>query len=221
MKQITRVVLVFLVGLGCVNCSEQPESNFPEEPPAIEVAITSSSNSNESISSEPESEAVDEPLSIPDKPLSEDGPWLIINSSQGLYALNPDGSGLTQFEDGMDAIPDPPQFAAAQRGRLFAYHRNGGEKNDTAVNIVDFPSLKLVAEIPLFTYSDEPDWNALRAIQEYQSMAFSPDGRYLAFMGVIGGPTSDLYTYSIESDKVTQLTDGRTQGYQPAWSPDG
>ncbi|MCD6356910.1 MAG: PD40 domain-containing protein, partial [Anaerolineaceae bacterium] len=68
---------------------------------------------------------------------------------------------------------------------------------------------------------DNPDVSAVRAILDKESLAFSPDGRQLAFMGAIDGPTSDLYLYSLESGKLLQLTDGRTQGYQPVWSPDG
>jgi hypothetical protein len=221
MKQITRVVLVFLVGLCCISCGEQPESNVTEVSPAIDAVITSRSDSSKSSSAEPESETVEEPVSIPDKPLSEVGPWLIINSSQGLFALNPDGSGLTQFVEGMVELPNTDQIIAALRGGYIAYHKSGGNENDTAIHIIAFPSLELVADIPLFTYSDEPDWNAVRAIQDWQSMAFSPDGSQLAFMGVIDGPTSDLYRFSLESRELLQLTTGRTQGYQPVWSPDG
>ena len=221
MKQITRVVLVLLVGLGCISCGEQPESNITEESPAIDAAITSRSDSSESSSAEPESETVEEPLNIPDKPLSEDGPWLIINSSQGLFAINPDGSGLTQFVESMVQFPKPEQITAAQRGGYIAYHGSGGNENDTTIHIISFPSLELVADIPLFAYGDEPDWNAVRAIRDWQSMAFSPDGSQLAFMGLIDGPTSDLYRYSLESRELLQLTTGRTQGYQPVWSPDG
>ena len=221
MKQIFRLSLVVFVVLSSISCGSQPESNINEESSSNISVPDTDSNSKEITTAEADPENVDESLGIPDKPLSEDGPWLIMNSSQGLFAINPDGSGLTQFVESMVQLPKPEQITAAKRGGYIAYHGSGGNENDTAIHIVDFPSLELVAEIPLFTYSNEPDWNALRAIQEYQSMAFSPDGRYLAFMGVIDGPTSDLYTYSLESDKVTQLTDGRTQGYKTVWSPDG
>jgi len=221
MKQMFRLSLVVFVVLSSISCGSQPESNINEESSSNISVPDTNSNSKEITTVEEYPENVDESQGIPDKPLSEDGPWLIINSSQGLFAINPDGSGLTQFVESMVQFPKPEQITAAQRGGYIAYHGSDGNENDTTIHIVDFPSLELVAEIPLFTYSNEPDWNALRAIQEYQSMAFSPDGRYLAFMGVIGGPTSDLYTYSLESDKVTQLTDGRTQGYKTVWSPDG
>jgi hypothetical protein len=43
----------------------------------------------------------------------------------------------------------------------------------------------------------------------------------IAFMGVIDGPTSDLYLYNLDSQETNRLTDGPSQAYQPVWSPDG
>jgi hypothetical protein len=220
-KQIFRIIIIFFVGFSTVSCGLQPESNTSEGTLSNEAALASESNSKESPSIELDTETIGESLSIPDKPLSEEGPWLIIDSWQGLFAINPDGSGLTQFVEVMVESQSIDQLVASQRGGYFAYHESSGNENDTAIHIVSFPSGKLITDIPLFIYSDDPDWNALRAVQYEQSMAFSPDGRHLAFMGVIDGPTSDLYLYTLESGKLLQLTDGRTQGYQPVWSPDG
>jgi hypothetical protein len=50
--------------------------------------------------------------------------------------------------------------------------------------------------------------------------AWAPDGTMLAFTGLIEGPTSDLYVYSVASDDVTRLTDGPSQAYNLHWSPD-
>ncbi|MGZ8456053.1 MAG: peptidase S9 [Gemmatirosa sp.] len=50
--------------------------------------------------------------------------------------------------------------------------------------------------------------------------AWSPDGRYIAFSGNVGG-ISDLYLYDLQGDRVEQLTRGREAELQPAWSPDG
>ncbi len=50
--------------------------------------------------------------------------------------------------------------------------------------------------------------------------AWSPDGRTIAFAGSVGGMT-DLYTYDLESEALTQLTDDKYADLQPAWSPDG
>jgi hypothetical protein len=67
----------------------------------------------------------------------------------------------------------------------------------------------------------DPNFEVARAISELQSIAWSPDGRQLAFMGAMNGPTSDLYLFSLASGDIVQLTDGPSQGIRPVWSPDG
>jgi len=221
MKQIFRLSLVVFVVLSSISCGSQPESNINEESSSNISVPDTDSNSKETTTAEADPENVDEAPGIPDKPLSEDGPWLIIDSWQGLFAVNPDGSGLTQFADGMVESPFINQLIAAPSGGYFAYQENDGNLTDTAIRIISFPTRDLIVEIPLFSNSDNPDASAERAILYEESMAFSPDGGQLAFMGVIEDPTSDLYRYSLESGDLLQLTNGPTQGYQPVWSPDG
>ena len=50
--------------------------------------------------------------------------------------------------------------------------------------------------------------------------AWSPNGRYLAFSGSVGG-ISDLYVFDLETSEITQLTDDKFADLQPTWSPDG
>jgi Tol biopolymer transport system component len=50
--------------------------------------------------------------------------------------------------------------------------------------------------------------------------AWSPDGRYIAFSGTMGGMT-DLYLYDLEANEVRQLTNDPNADFHPAWSPDG
>ncbi|MEQ1855961.1 MAG: BamA/TamA family outer membrane protein [Longimicrobiales bacterium] len=50
--------------------------------------------------------------------------------------------------------------------------------------------------------------------------AWSPDGRYIAFSGSVGG-ISDLFLYDIEAATTIRLTDDKFADLQPAWSPDG
>jgi hypothetical protein len=60
------------------------------------------------------------------------------------------------------------------------------------------------------------------ALGDYDNVAWQPgEGKLLAFMGALNGPTSDLYLYDTESGEITQLTDGLSQGVFPTWSPDG
>jgi WD40 repeat protein len=52
-------------------------------------------------------------------------------------------------------------------------------------------------------------------------LAWSPDGRYLAFAGQMDGPSSDLYDYDVAAQTITRLSDGPEQIQSIAWSPDG
>jgi hypothetical protein len=63
---------------------------------------------------------------------------------------------------------------------------------------------------------------ATYAIRDYDSIAWQPgDGRLLAFIGAINGPTADLYLYDTQTREITQMTDGPSQAVMPVWSPDG
>jgi Tol biopolymer transport system component len=50
--------------------------------------------------------------------------------------------------------------------------------------------------------------------------AWSPDGRYIAFSGSVGGIT-DLFLYDLEAGATVRLTNDKFADLQPAWSPDG
>ena len=53
------------------------------------------------------------------------------------------------------------------------------------------------------------------------SLAWSPDGRYLAFAGQMDGLSSDVYVFDIQAETIRRLTDGIEQIQSIAWSPDG
>jgi hypothetical protein len=59
---------------------------------------------------------------------------------------------------------------------------------------------------------------ALRGIRYPSSIAWSPDSRFVAFAGGLGGETSDVWIYALRS-KVWGLVD--QESAQLAWSPDG
>ncbi len=63
---------------------------------------------------------------------------------------------------------------------------------------------------------------AYYAINQYNSVAWQPeDGRRLAFIGALNGPTADLYVYDSVTEAIVQLTDGASQAILPSWTPDG
>jgi hypothetical protein len=232
MKNVNLQLIITIAGIVMVSCGpmteplsmdESPTKSVTERPPTMEhpTIVESPSKPVADVPSTTEAVTVipDEPQGIPDKPLSSDGPWWIFSIPEGLFAINPDGSGLTQFYYGPINSPYSRQILTSISGGHLAYLI--GESYDATLKITKFPGPTLVIDKPLITFDSDPEMDAIRAIVEYQSLAFSPDGRFLAFMGIIEGPTSDLYLYSLDSFEIMQLTDGPSQAYQPVWSPDG
>jgi hypothetical protein len=126
------------------------------------------------------------------------------------------------------------QMAASPLSTYVAYVdsnpvRDGVWNTDLRLKIVSLAMLSTVLDMPLTGAQTTPDaawepgsavWEPIRAIIDVSSLAWSPDGTQLAFMGAQDGPSSDLYVYSLRSDDVIRLTDGPTQGIRPVWSPD-
>jgi len=162
----------------------------------------------------------------PPTSLNSTGPYPLFAGKGGLWISNPDGSFLTQVSkldfSGSDlraAISPKGNKAAlvvqsAQGLDLIEVTIPGGE-TQTITHLLDISQDELVNN-PTGTKAF-----AYYAITQYNSVAWSPDGSQLAFMGAIKGPTSDLYTYDVLSGKVTQLTDGPSQAILPSWSLDG
>jgi hypothetical protein len=167
--------------------------------------------------------------------LTAEGPWLLfgtgeVQASTGLWAANADGSGATPLRV-MNVADRQLEQGVSPDGRLVAFVGSVGDLYATPSLFMDrLPDTVGALELPLYGPQSQPSpdagpgdpaLEAMRAIVEQPSLAWSPDGSQLAFMGAIYGPTSDLYVYSVESREITQLTDGPSQAYQPFWSPDG
>jgi len=163
---------------------------------------------------------------IPDAPLSTNGPWLVFTTSDGIYATNPDASGLTHLLPIQLSERNRSTLIASAQNGLIAFLSQGDREHDLTLTIYSIPGRSVVQTIDLT--SAVPDVSmmddammAVRAISDHDAIAFSPDGSKLAFMGVLDGPSSDLYLYDISQDTITRLTDGPSQGFDPHWSPNG
>jgi len=231
MTNIRFLIFIVVLGLLLISCGL-----ITDDPPAEAIAITNTvtpaqksepvaeelpakSSPNVSPTTEPVPVVTHEVQRIPDRHLSIEGPWWVFSTEAGFYAINTDGSGLTQFSQGKVNSRYSHQILAAPSGGHLAYIT--GKGSEITLSITDLSGRALVSEKSLFLGEDELDMEALRAVLENQSFSFSPDGQFFAFMGAIEGPTSDLYLYSLDSYETSRLTDGPSQAYQPVWSPDG
>ncbi len=157
----------------------------------------------------------------PPAPLSENGPWLIYydRNTSSLMAANGDGTGYQTLLTGFVYQPD---FAGSVNNQLAVVSPWSEIEAEvpwnTALLIINLPSGEIQDVFPLVTYPGIPEENIPYF---YDSLAWSPDGRYLAFIGAINGPSADLYVYDAFTGNVTRLTTGENRADSPQWSPDG
>lgn len=166
-----------------------------------------------------------------DVPLSNEGPWWVFKTEETLWAVNPDGSGLRKLVTHQNIVSDLRDGLAPRGGHL-AYFTGTGLDNiqGLTLNILSLPSGESQIITPLTSpeieaalETDQRDQaiEAALALTWTKSLDWSPDSRRLAFMGVMEGPTSDLYIYSLDDENITRLSDGPTQAIRPIWGPLG
>ncbi|MEJ5201602.1 MAG: hypothetical protein WHV66_05150 [Anaerolineales bacterium] len=150
-------------------------------------------------------------------PLSEQGPWLLIGASDGLWILAPDASWMVRLSETPLLAPEDLRRAAAPVGGHVAYI-TGTEQ--PVLTIVHIPDGKTRLRLPL-SVTRAAISSANRRALSGDALAWSPDGRSLAFIGLQEGSRASLYLYSLDTESVTRLSDGERYAFQPHWSPDG
>ena len=214
----------------------------PVNPPATEVpaedVATDTKEQPVPTTAQPEEETpTEEPVQTQEPTsmgyLSGSGPWLLVQTEQGLLAFNPDGSGRTVVINQSILAPGPLQKAVSPLGDKIAVITSTNPDSfffNLTLQMISFPSA-----IPLFTRkltspdteptSDlQPGTNQIeinRALTEFPSFAWAPYGLRLAFIGAFEGPSADVYTYLMADGTLERHTDGPAQAYRPFWSPEG
>jgi len=151
---------------------------------------------------------------------------LVSTVGEELIACNLDGNGRMVLMILQDKTSD--LFWAPKCERLAILKGDAFKEQDLTISILHLPNGEIETSIQLISSGWDEDLSAegvqmsdaLDALS-YGSISWSPDGRYLAFAGIIEGPSSDLYIYDTRTRKVKRLTSGPNQAYGLAWSPDG
>ena len=173
------------------------------------------------------------PLTPTDTPaptsLNTSGPFILFEGASGIWVTNPDGSFPTRVSE--------YELQVWRQGDLHRAISPTGDRmvlviqNDQGLDLVmvRIPGgeTETIAHLLSITREEtydltSPKGFAYLAITTYENYAWQPgDGRLLAFVGAVNGPTSDLYLYDTQTKETTQLTDGPSQAIFPNWSPDG
>ncbi|MBN1122759.1 MAG: PD40 domain-containing protein [Anaerolineae bacterium] len=160
--------------------------------------------------------------------LTVDTIWLADASGKQVRKLVDNVSIIMPWDAELDQLVSPNQTIMA-----VITTANVERYEDLWLELLDLETGMLIPITPLTSFDtepgsgdyeyiwDDPNFQVVRAFTELNSVAWSPDGQLLAFMGAIDGPTSDLYVYSMAEKSISRLTDGPSQGIHPVFSPDG
>lgn len=161
------------------------------------------------------------------------GPWVVTlrNDNRAIVALHPDGTGKQEIES-----PDPVLYpsdlsqGASPASPYLAIRTGQPDLARLSLALVSLSDGKIELLAPLLSDAiqqklrerkpDESMPEPVTAVTLPDSMRWSPDGRYLAFIGAGDGPSADLYLYDIRTRKTRRLTGGLSQAISPTWSPD-
>jgi hypothetical protein len=238
--------LVLLTALFLVGCSAPGQFPAAKEPTALPAAVTPfyatftpAPVTTKSLTpttptawpTETATATLEAPLlPVPTHTLLEQGPWGMIPAKNGLWVMQADGSGLTQVYGGGTVIqlaisPDGKNAAfIAQRSNARAFGSDlalyGISLPDWEPHLITSLDLKGTEKLSAYEFTNSDAREAGRAVWEATSIAWSPDGRYLAFISAHEGTSADVYVYTAATGEIRRMTDGPSQAYGLSWSPD-
>ena len=223
--------LTFVAPAALASCTGQP---LGETPPSEAPTILRSPFAT--IATEPQasttSESTETHVGSASTPapaaLSTAGPWIIFPSEDGIWAMNSDGSGLVKLTDLPYLGPNPPTASVAPSGGRVAFVTYWPDRNSYQLAILSLPLGHIELVTPLLNSSIDfltLDWQEAVDLEASVALArtleWSPDGRYLAFVGAQDGPSPDVYVLALDGFSMLRLTSGPTYAVDPTWSPDG
>lgn len=206
-----RILLLILLAMILSGCGGET----PAETPSDHLVENSTP---ETSSLEEQAEVINEPK------LSAVGPWVLIGGEQGLWAANPDGTGLSYIYD-----VQPEQLAIGGKYAAFIEETDGYYGSGLDLKLISLPDREVQTITELLSETTELKAEGTVSLDEMapynavltDNLAWSPDGTQLAFTSAHEGTSVDLYVYSPTEGSLTRLSKEPSQAFRPIWSPDG
>jgi hypothetical protein len=158
------------------------------------------------------------------------GPWLLISTDGGLWRANAEGSDPARIWQGDFWQGDLVRAIQPGGDQLVLLTSDVDRYHHLALNLLSLPDGRVQKITDLTTSRTEPapdampgetSFEAVRAIADNISYAWSPDGTKLAFIGVLDGPSAEVYLYDTITELITRVSTDDAQNFWPSWSPDG
>jgi len=165
--------------------------------------------------------------------LSVNGPWLVFMTGNGtnlaqIWAANQDGSNpivlaSNAFVVGTRKWSNNLKPAVSPNGSYLAYIEVEESPLRAYLRIVHLPSTENRRVVMLYDESTLGISEDILDVILYQetSLAWSPDGQTLAFIGALEGGKAELFLHSPSEQSITQVSRTAFQMYMPVWSQDG
>lgn len=232
------VVLLLLVGIACQLTSPTPAS-WSGTPTAqaraatnTAIALTQQANFREVITLTPIELPVEEQRTPTLQPTAEvDGPWLVFPALEAgvLYAYDVESKTTLEiflpepiFENDLihGLSPDGVTLVVRAGSPL--------ETDELALYKIDLPSTEVTKLSPLLSLSLQRKivneegtraFETLQTITRPDGLAWSPDGRFLAFTAALDNESSDLYVVDTLNERIERLNGLFSQNATPFWSP--
>ncbi|WP_256623670.1 TolB family protein [Methanolobus chelungpuianus] len=136
---------------------------------------------------------------------SPDGRKLVYAYDQGIWMINPDGSGATKLYSTLSWIGEPVFDPSGTK----IYYATESKTTYSA----RYVSLHVMN-------ADGSDNVKLTGTSDCRDPSVSPDGRSIAYLSKLAG-NYDIWVMDVNTRKSVQVTDSKGDESSPSWSPDG
>ena len=136
--------------------------------------------------------------------------------------LSPDGHWLAFYTGSAGDYNEMPAQGVSDLTLNLLDLQTGEQQVVTRILSEDYPNNFVQAAAKLNDEYKTPE-SLYQAFQYgiMSAIAWSPDGRYLAFGGQMDGLSSDLYVYDVQTSSIQRLSSGDQELQWIDWSPDG
>jgi WD40 repeat protein len=147
--------------------------------------------------------------------LSPDGKWLVYYSGSAGKCFN-SGSDTQNYDLALNLLN-----LATEKTQVITHLLPVNYPNNFLQNAKDLISQGMVAPDTGFT-TPEKLVDVIRDafVCGIDTFAWTSDSRKLAFAGAMDGPSSDVYVYDMETQKIQRMTSGPEEVQSISWSPD-
>lgn len=179
----------------------------------------------------------------PQANLSDHGPWLLyLATDEGetlpyLWGINAEGSGRTRLSEQPVlnfAVNPSPQPYTDHYNVAYIGTSPDDLQQDIALYFLTLPAGTISDPIPLTSEDtaihkpEDPNvgvgsnvkGDIAAGLADAQSLVWSPDAKWLAFVGAMDGVSLDVYSYELATGTVRRLTSGPDHAFQLWWTLD-